>query len=90
MAQEVVGSSPITHPIDQKFISGCGAVRLAHLLWEQGVGSSNLSTPTRGKPLKSNDKPLLIERLLFCVKYRIAIYTIWGTDLGDTVLIHFL
>ena len=63
MAQEAVGSSPITHPIDQKFISGCGAVRLAHLLWEQGVGSSNLSTPTRGRPLKSDDKPLLTERL---------------------------
>ena len=26
--------------------SGCGAVRLAHLLWEQGVTSSNLVTPT--------------------------------------------
>ena len=26
--------------------SGCGAVRLAHLLWEQGVPSSNLGTPT--------------------------------------------
>ncbi len=27
--------------------SGCSAVRLAHLLWEQGVASSNLATPTR-------------------------------------------
>ncbi len=26
--------------------SGCSAVRLAHLLWEQGVPSSNLGTPT--------------------------------------------
>ncbi len=26
--------------------TGYSAVRLAHLLWEQGVGSSNLSTPT--------------------------------------------
>ena len=26
--------------------TGCSAVRLAHLLWEQGVLSSNLSTPT--------------------------------------------
>lgn len=26
--------------------SGCSAVRLAHLLWEQGVTSSNLVTPT--------------------------------------------
>ncbi len=29
--------------------SGYSAVRLAHLLWEQGVGSSNLSTPTEEK-----------------------------------------
>ena len=27
--------------------SGCSAVRLAHLLWEQGVPSSNLGTPTK-------------------------------------------
>ena len=27
--------------------SGCSAVRLAHLLWEQGVASSNPATPTR-------------------------------------------
>ncbi len=26
--------------------SGCSAVRLAHLLWEQGVASSNPATPT--------------------------------------------
>ena len=48
MAQEAVGSSPIAHPTE------CGAVRLAHLLWEQGVGGSNPSTPTlftsEGKP----------------------------------------
>jgi hypothetical protein len=27
-------------------ISGCSAVRLAHLLWEQGVVGSNPATPT--------------------------------------------
>ena len=27
-------------------LSGCSAVRLAHLLWEQRVASSNLATPT--------------------------------------------
>ena len=27
--------------------SGCSAVRLAHLLWEQGVVGSNPATPTR-------------------------------------------
>ena len=28
--------------------SGCSAVRLAHLLWEQGVPGSNPGTPTMG------------------------------------------
>ena len=31
--------------------SGCSAVRLAHLLWEQGVVGSNPATPTTIKPL---------------------------------------
>lgn len=30
--------------------SGCSAVRLAHLLWEQGVPGSNPGIPTREKP----------------------------------------
>ena len=29
-----------------QFETGCSAVRLAHLLWEQGVVSSNPTTPT--------------------------------------------
>ena len=29
--------------------TGCSAARLAHLLWEQGVVSSNLPTPTKQK-----------------------------------------
>ena len=29
--------------------SGCSAVRLAHLLWEQGVVGSNPATPTGNK-----------------------------------------
>ena len=35
--------------------SGCSAVRLAHLLWEQGVVGSNPATPTRVKALKTNN-----------------------------------
>ena len=34
--------------------SGCGAVRLAHLFWEQGAGGSNPLTPT------SLDKELFV------------------------------
>ena len=33
--------------------SGCSAVRLAHLLWEQGVPSSNLGTPTIREALQA-------------------------------------
>ena len=29
--------------------TGCSAARLAHLLWEQGVGGSNPLTPTNVK-----------------------------------------
>ena len=34
--------------------SGCSAVRLAHLLWEQGVVGSNPATPTKKKNLSSS------------------------------------
>ena len=34
--------------------SGCSAVRLAHLLWEQGVVGSNPATPTINKDLQIN------------------------------------
>ena len=53
VAQQV--RAPGCGPGGRRFKSGhspqiknteCSAVRLAHLLWEQGVGSSNLSTPT--------------------------------------------
>ena len=27
--------------------TGCGAVRLAHLVWDQGVAGSNPATPTK-------------------------------------------
>ena len=51
MAQEAVGSSPITHPkkvlkYQDKRNSGCSVARLARLLWEQEVGGSNPLTPT--------------------------------------------
>lgn len=42
--------------------SGCSAVRLAHLLWEQGVVGSNPATPTkRNKLLKISSLFLYIE-----------------------------
>ena len=68
-------------------ISGCGAVRLAHLLWEQGVGGSNPLTPTRQKPLLTDIKPFFIEGLLF---YHIDSINIKymqkrDTDLRDTL-----
>ena len=33
--------------------SGCSAVRLAHLLWEQGVVGSNPATPTKKEAITS-------------------------------------
>lgn len=39
----VVGSSPISHP--HKF-SGRSVVRLAHLVWDEGVAGSNPAAPT--------------------------------------------
>ena len=46
-------------------ISGYSVVRLTRLLWEQEIGSSNLSTPTLEKPHFSSEKPCLTMRL-FC------------------------
>ena len=34
-------------PRNTKGTTGCSAVRLAHLLWEQGVPGSNPGIPTR-------------------------------------------
>ena len=31
---------------NSNYHTGCGAVRLAHLLWEQGAAGSNPATPT--------------------------------------------
>ena len=53
MAQEAAGSSPVTHPKIEN--SECSAARLAHLLWEQGVGGSNPLTPTEVKPYFSRE-----------------------------------
>ena len=39
--------------------SGCGAAWLAHLLWEQGVVSSNLTSPTTQKLVASATSFLL-------------------------------
>ena len=43
-------SAPRVRPgIRKRRTTGCSAVRLAHLLWEQGVVGSNPATPTRRK-----------------------------------------
>ena len=47
-----MGSNPATPTTKKRVIklqifSGCSAVRLAHLLWEQGVVGSNPATPTK-------------------------------------------
>ncbi len=92
MAQEAVGSSPITHPrkvlkYQDKRNSGCSVARLARLLWEQEVGGSNPLTPTRQKPLLTDIKPFFIEGLLFCHigSGNVTDIHIGDTDLGDTV-----
>ena len=36
---------------NEKFCTVCSAVRLAHLLWEQGVVGSNPATPTHENQL---------------------------------------
>ena len=41
--------------------SGCSAVRLAHLLWEQGVVGSNPATPTE------INKLLIFSVAYFCI-----------------------
>ena len=41
------------------FCSGCSAVRLAHLLWEQGVDGSNPFTPTKREE-SLNNFPLIV------------------------------
>ena len=40
-------------------ISGCSAVRLAHLLWEQGVPGSNPGIPTNEKRLTKSQSLFL-------------------------------
>ena len=92
MAQEAVGSSPITHPkkvlkYQDKRNSGCSVARLARLLWEQEVGGSNPLTPTRQKPLLTDMKPFFIEGLLFYQigSGKVTDIHIGDTDLGDTV-----
>ena len=46
--------------------SGCSAVRLAHLLWEQGVVGSNPATPTK-KESEFSDSFFLFENIAIFV-----------------------
>ena len=74
MAQEAVGSSPITHPkkvlkYQDKRNSGCSVARLARLLWEQEVGGSNPLTPTLEMiPFVSDNKAPFHDGV-FCIHY---------------------
>ena len=61
-------------------ISGCSVVRLARLLWEQEVGSSNLSTPTRRQYHLSLIKPSVKRGLSFCHIYSYLIKYIPKSD----------
>ena len=49
--------------------SGCSAVRLAHLLWEQGVVGSNPATPTVYKAKYLKIKYLAFFVLLTCTTF---------------------
>ena len=46
--------------------SGCSAVRLAHLLWEQGVVGSNPATPTSKKSLSESSGRLFLRFVADC------------------------
>ena len=44
-------------------ISGYSVVRLTRLLWEQEIGSSNLSTPTLTSPSIVEDRGILVYKI---------------------------
>ena len=46
----------------EKSVSGCGSVWLEHLVWDQGVASSNLVTPTIDR-LRNDGIPLFLSFL---------------------------
>ena len=64
-------------------LSGYSVVRLTRLLWEQEIGSSNLSTPTLEKPQFSVKKPHQTVGLLI---YHILSIKVKYTQLRDTFL----
>ena len=69
-----------------KYISGYSVVRLTRLLWEQEIGSSNLSTPTLEKYQDSLDKsPVIRWGFLFHIYSFFIINTHkWDTKKWDT------
>ncbi len=71
-----------------KYISGYSVVRLTRLLWEQEIGSSNLSTPTHEKYQDSLDKsPVIRWGFLFhTLSYLFIIYQKVDTNMVDTPL----
>ena len=50
--------------------TGCSAVRLAHLLWEQGVPGSNPGTPT----LKDKELLIIVTPFFYCPKHPFILF----------------
>ena len=69
-----------------RIFSGYSVVRLTRLLWEQEIGSSNLSTPTPEKYQDSLDKsPVVRWGFLFHIYSLLIINTQkWDTKKWDT------
>ena len=56
--------------IQSKKRTGCSAVRLAHLLWEQGVPGSNPGTPT----LKDKELLIIVTPFFYCPKHPFILF----------------
>ena len=70
-------------PAFRKGATGCSAVRLAHLLWEQGVVGSNPATPTFSKRNRLQKfAPLFV--FIEAHVYFVSIIYLWDLSGVDT------